>query len=527
MSTAIHLHDELARNPTRVTVETAFGPIIGGRADNGSVVFLEVPYALPPGRFEDPVGLPNGHRYEAKEYTKESTYGVQPLNDGQAQAMPFEDKVGYGKPSENPLVLNIVIPPSFPQDKNFPVRIYIHGGFLQFGSPHSLGSQAQYIAAERSGIWVNIGYRLSAFGFLASNEPKLNGNYGFKDQWLALQWIKTNIGAFGGESLPALGMRIKSNNPGAHSVHQILHHASLLPEGEQAPFHVAILQSNAMLTDPKTPRELQPQFDALCQALSLDPSAPDILSTLRDPIKVSWESITKVIESKSFGAFGTFRGCTSDDWITTNRSPMEWQRSGSLGRALKARGVQAIVVGDLTEEWYLYSIAHPILGPQDILPNLERYFPTEVCKKLVDAFPTLPSNASSAEATRLYGDILSVGQVYLPVRLLARDFEESGLPVLRYRICWTPEQYRPEGYVTHGCDRLLWALRTCSLESDQTQIARQWIDRVFKEIDAMRGGNSSKDARCMLALKEDKSIGWTMDEEWDWMMKLEGVLNGN
>ena len=70
---------------------------------------------------------------------------------------------------------------------------------LQFGSPHSLSSQAQFIAADRSEVWVNVGYRLSAFGFLASNKPKLNGNYGFKDQWMALEWIKANIEAFGGE----------------------------------------------------------------------------------------------------------------------------------------------------------------------------------------------------------------------------------------------------------------------------------------------------------------------------------------
>lgn len=70
--------------------------------------------------------------------------------------------------------------------------------FLQFGSPHGLSGQAQYITAERSEVWVNIGYRLSAFGFLACDEPKVSGNFGFKDQWLALQWIKENIAAFGG-----------------------------------------------------------------------------------------------------------------------------------------------------------------------------------------------------------------------------------------------------------------------------------------------------------------------------------------
>ena len=92
---------------------------------------------MPPGRFEDPVALPNDYRYEAKEYIQESicqypfcsfcSYyknpgidATQPSNDGQAQGNiwstvwehllkffcggPFEDKVGFGKPSENPYV---------------------------------------------------------------------------------------------------------------------------------------------------------------------------------------------------------------------------------------------------------------------------------------------------------------------------------------------------------------------------------------------------------------------------------------
>jgi carboxylesterase type B len=62
-----------------------------------------------------------------------------------------------------------------------------------------LESQAQHIAAKRSEVWVNIGYRLSAFGFLASDRPRIEGNFGFKDQWMALEWVHDNIGAFGGK----------------------------------------------------------------------------------------------------------------------------------------------------------------------------------------------------------------------------------------------------------------------------------------------------------------------------------------
>ena len=48
-------------------------------------------------------------------------------------------------------------------------------------------------------IWINVGYRLSAFGFLACDEPKVPGNFGFKDVWLALLWVRDNVHSFGGD----------------------------------------------------------------------------------------------------------------------------------------------------------------------------------------------------------------------------------------------------------------------------------------------------------------------------------------
>jgi len=49
-------------------------------------------------------------------------------------------------------------------------------------------------------IGVSINYRLSAFGFLAGSEATQAGatNLGFRDQRLALQWVRENIKAFGG-----------------------------------------------------------------------------------------------------------------------------------------------------------------------------------------------------------------------------------------------------------------------------------------------------------------------------------------
>ncbi|OSX61281.1 hypothetical protein POSPLADRAFT_1146954 [Postia placenta MAD-698-R-SB12] len=309
----VHLQDELLESPDRISVQTRYA---------------EVPYALPPERFQDPEPLPSSYRYEDKEYILESSYGAQPNNDGQAAGSPFEDKVGLGQPTENPLFANIVSPPDSTPESKHPVKIYIHGGFLQFGSPHGLKGQAQYVSAERSEVWVNIGYRLSAFGFLACDEPRVAGNFGFKDQWLALLWVRDNIEQFGGD--PS-NIQITGLSAGAHSVHQLLHHASHLPEGESAPFQSAVLQSNAILTVPKTPRELRPQFQALCHALGLESSSPDILTTLRDSSRLPASKITHVIETDALGVeHGTFRGCLDDSWLPTTPDPMIWQRSGDF-----------------------------------------------------------------------------------------------------------------------------------------------------------------------------------------------------
>ncbi|KAI9447936.1 carboxylesterase [Lactarius indigo] len=483
---SIHLHDELSQTKSRVVVETRFGPVTGGRSKNGAVVFLELPYALSPERFENPVALPPEFRYRNREYIAENSYAVQPSNDGQAADMKFEDKVGLGKPNENPLFLNIVIPPSFPEKTNFAVKIYIHGGFLQFGSPHSLGSQAQYIAAERSEVWVNIGYRLSAFGFLACDKPRIEGNFGFKDQWLALEWVHENISAFGG----------------AHSVHQILHHASRLSPGVQG-------TSNAIAISPKTPDQLRPQFAALSRALGLNPDAVDTLPILRDPSKTSWQSITELIDNESLGAHGTFRGCLDGVWLSNSPDPMTWQRTGGLARGLLEHGVRNVIVGDLSEECKIWK--------DTTLPDM--------VQDMIKIYGSLPDDAEAEEFEKLFGIILATGQVHLPVRLLHRDLLQENYPTFRYTIKWTPEQVRPKGYVTHATDRAIWAFRIPDLTPPQLDTVRSWlgaIDQATQELDY----EQRRDLKEVLTLQADKKIEWAVDLGWDDAMKIRKLLPG-
>lgn len=516
-----HLQEQLKATQERVVVQTKFGPITGGRTKTGVIAFLEVPYAIYPGRFQDPLPLPADFRYEEKEYIYETSYCVQSEKDGQA-SLPMMHKVGLGKPTENPIFLNIATPPDAGHDTMYPVKVYFHGGFLQFGSPHGVSFQPQAYALERKEVRINVGYRLAALGFLASDTPKLGGNYGFKDGWAALQWIKENISTFGGNPED---VQISGLSAGAHLVHQLLHRASRLPAGETAPFQSALMQSNGIVISPKTPAELRSQFQGLCTALDLDATSANVLNKLRNPELVSWQKLVYVIENDVFGEnLTTFRGCF--DGVFLPSDPMEWQRSGGFAKALQEKGVRYIIVGDLIDEWVVYSASHPVKTVNDVAINLERYYQKDMVEKILKFYPSLPDDASEEAVKKFFGEVLAEGQVHLPVRMLARDLYNSGFPVLRYHIRWTPEQNRPLGYVTHGTDSPLWHLCHPLLKDDQIKVAHAWLDAVAHETEEVLKGDQRHEMNEVLSLREDRSIGWDKDDKWDAMMDLCQILPG-
>lgn len=123
-----------------------------------------------------------------------------------------------------------------------PVMVWIHGGSHQSGA----GSQGLYQAnqlVENGVVLVTINYRLGAFGYLAhpalsADDPRgVSGNYGLLDQVAALEWVRDNIAAFGGDPD---NVTIFGESAGAQSVTEIM--ATPLSEGL---FHKAILQSGA------------------------------------------------------------------------------------------------------------------------------------------------------------------------------------------------------------------------------------------------------------------------------------------
>lgn len=73
---------------------------------------------------------------------------------------------------------------------------WIHGGRFSTGSGNMYG--AEYLL-DKDVILVTINYRLGMLGFMTTGDLVATGNYGMKDQVLALKWVQQNIKSFGGD----------------------------------------------------------------------------------------------------------------------------------------------------------------------------------------------------------------------------------------------------------------------------------------------------------------------------------------
>lgn len=76
--------------------------------------------------------------------------------------------------------------------------VYIHGGGFFAGTPDPNITGPNFFMDTEDVIVVTIAYRLGPLGFLSTGDGNMSGNFGLKDQALAIKWVSDNIRAFGG-----------------------------------------------------------------------------------------------------------------------------------------------------------------------------------------------------------------------------------------------------------------------------------------------------------------------------------------
>jgi para-nitrobenzyl esterase len=265
--------------PVRLTT----GLVSGARAGEGEQsvrVYKGIPFAAPPvGKLRWQAPQPPAAWEGVRECTKFSSVCPQlPYPEGSIYASAPEPQ------SEDCLYLNVWTPAKAATDK-LPVMVWIHGGALTRGS----GSRDVYDGANlarRGVVLVTINYRLGPLGFLA--HPALSkesphgssGNCGVLDQIAALEWVRDNVAAFGGDPKR---VTIFGESAGSWSVCALV--ASPLAKGL---FHNAIGQSGACFSPMQYLKDDKHGFAAaeqtgksLEKALGCD-TADDPLSAMRE-----------------------------------------------------------------------------------------------------------------------------------------------------------------------------------------------------------------------------------------------------
>ncbi len=177
---------------------TISGPV-EGLEQNGLHIFKGIPFAAPPtgaDRWAAP-GTPEPWA----DPRPATAFGAQALQSATPMAAMFggvQEEVPF---AEDCLTLNVWTQGC--DDAARPVMVWIHGGAFILGS----GSSPMYDGAafaQRGVVLVSVNYRLGALGFLRLKDVTggaipSTGNEGLLDQIRALEWVRDNISAFGGD----------------------------------------------------------------------------------------------------------------------------------------------------------------------------------------------------------------------------------------------------------------------------------------------------------------------------------------
>lgn len=185
-------------------------------------VFKGIPYAAPPvgnnrWRAPQPVVAWEGVK-ECTEYGNSAVQGAQNPNGTYTEEFIVSNK-NY---SEDCLTLNVWTNGTG-ETQNRPVIVYFHGGAWVAGGSSCEAYEGDYIASQNA-VYVSVNYRLGIFGFFASSELAeegggSTGNYGFQDMIKSLEWVRDNIGEFGGDKD---NVTVMGQSAGAHLIHYLL-----------------------------------------------------------------------------------------------------------------------------------------------------------------------------------------------------------------------------------------------------------------------------------------------------------------
>ncbi|MCW2525260.1 MAG: Carboxylic ester hydrolase [Pseudonocardiales bacterium] len=400
---------------------TTNGRVRGVRAPDDSLSFLGIPYGRAD-RFRAPAPAADWDGvFEADQFGPSCPQPTMPGAESEAALALFG---GIPEPSmsEDCLVLNIWTASLTPSSAR-PVMVYFHGGGHATGS----GSWPVYdgaALARRDAVVVTVNHRLGILGYLylahlMGPEFAASGAAGMLDLKLALEWVRDNIAAFGGD--PAnVGSKVA---------------ALMAMPSASALYHRAIIMSGWFGLEGKLPAEAETLTAQALELVGLD--AISLAEALSMPVE------RLIAASAQMGGIDSGLNPVVDGSIIAAQ-PIDAVRSGSASD-------RPLIIGTVRDEYsmFLPFIAMFAGGPPD--QAKDRYLRQTFGERTEAILDRYSAARPDQSIEQLRVAVATDGNVRMPALAFADAYSEAGGTVFVYRFDFE-SPLDPSLGAAHGLD---------------------------------------------------------------------------
>ena len=403
---------------TEDTVEIEPGRVRGSY-DNGIISFKGIPYGQStagPGRFMRPrkpqqwTGVRDA--LALGDQAPQLDRAIRPANAW------IRDTTRSG---ENCLALNVYTPAVNDRGKR-PVMVWLHGGGYTAGSGGATGLDGNNLARRGDVVVVTLNHRLNAFGYChlvgaGGDTFADSGNAGMLDIVMALEWVRDNIGEFGGD---AGNVTIFGQSGGGSKVAVIM----TMPAAKGL-FHKAIMQSSSSHLRLASAENADRAARQLMQEVGAD-SADAIRGVAPDTLLASYKATVEA----NYGN-DSFRPVVDGHWIRNH--PFD------LAAPDLASDIPLLIGSCETEKSFYDIVLDPEKRPltmSQLQADVARFvgIDDEVARDLIADYGTRRDGASERD---LY-NYISSDHMYRrnAIEAAERKSKQGGAPAWLYEFTW-------------------------------------------------------------------------------------------
>ena len=322
--------------------------------------------------------------------------------------------------NEDCLFLNVWTPDT--DNTKRPVMVWLHGGGYAYGSGAWPVYDGSRLAHKGDVVVVTVNHRLNVFGYLhlpevAGAEYAHSGNAGMLDIVLALEWVRDNAAAFGGD--PG-NVTIMGESGGGSKVSHLL----AMP-GAAGLFHRAIIQSGPALTGISA-RSATKAANAILTELGIDKDNLDLLQ------HIPAQKILDAVQSATLRAGGGFAGLRLAPVVDGDVLP----RDPFTPTAPEVSRNIPILIGWNKDEMTIFNTSAPWFGSLTD-DQLSSRVETIVGDKTVALLKVYRDMYPDYSPSYTFNAILGDSRMFSgSVTLTERKVAQNGAPVYQYYLTW-------------------------------------------------------------------------------------------